>query len=192
MWRQTSTLSPPHALTLSQKQRVLEEMHLSVTEKRRRARELGIRPAEGETHADLGIANIPAAVHEAVKIFALKLTKALHYLHARQIVPLTASIRFRWFTSADLLRGSPPLPDAFVKMLHLPQPLRRNGTDLRDQFDYLYAVNRDEGLGAYACAFRKAFAFLSVLSIDPGVIERAVANAKEATGDMRDVFQRIQ
>lgn len=118
--------------------------------------------------------HVPPAAQKAIRIFAAKTTKALHYIHGKQRLLAGSTIRFAWFSNEALVRGRPTIPNELERVLGLGGEVRRGEINLKDQFDYKYALSADGATGIYYCFFRRAFAFISFVSVDQAVVEGVV------------------
>jgi hypothetical protein len=144
---------------------------------------LGVSPILDASDAEYQAVEIPAIVHEAMRAFMAKLSKALHFTHTRRSVPTTAGMRGHWFSNADSVRGQGALiPPDVERMLGFAGPIERSKRDLRGYFDYRYAVAPDGAIGAYLCAFGTAFLFMSIVTLDATVIEGIIARVEALPG----------
>ena len=159
------------------------QMVKSPNEARRSARQLGLHPPIGSTYQEIGIVNVPERLHEAVKTFAKKLTKAVYWRETSTIFPLNGQMMFNWFTNATVLQlGSIPIFDAMASFMGTPQTVARTGKDLSGQFAYKYAVRPKGELAVLQAYFGKSFGFVSIVSSAPNVLAKIVENAKEKSG----------
>ena len=156
---------------------VLRSMELSVVRKRQLARRAGIRPAAGETFADLPMIAIPEPATLAIPVFARKIAKALHFMHTGCIVPSSAAIEHRWYTNFNGVEQSIP-EDIFTVPSGIAN-LRRASVDLSNQFNYKYAAASSGDLSIFTIWFRFSFCINILLAFDPQVMERAKTEASE-------------
>ncbi len=164
----------------------------SAVEARAKARRLGLSPAPGRTHQQMGIANVPQATHACVEKLADKLTRALYYLHAGCIFPRDGGIQLRWFTNAQLLQhGHIDVLEVLKDMDGVSLPLKRNGRDLRDQFDYLYSVDPPGSLHMLRVVFGRAFGFVTLFSQIPGYLEQMECEIQAQQGSQESPFRFI-
>lgn len=164
----------------------------SAIEARAKARRLGLSPAPGRTHQQMGIANVPQATHACVEKLAGKLTKALYYLHAGDVFPRDGGIQFRWFTNAQLLQhGHIDVLEVMKEIHAVTLPLKRNGKDLRDQFDYLYSVDPPGSLHMLQAVFGRTFGFVTLFSQIPGHLEGIESEIQAQHGSHESPFRFI-
>ena len=144
--------------------------------------------------AELSALYVPPLAQRAIAIFAAKLTKALHYIHSgKKRLAEGSSIRFRWYSNQSLFEGEGrTIPEGIAVMLGLSGPVKRETRNLKDQFDYNYAMSADGSIAIYYCFFRRSFAFISFAAIDGAVLERAVDKLRATipTGT-KDALERI-
>jgi len=165
----------------------LPQIFMSPIEARRSARELGLRPPLGTTYQELGIINVPERMHDAVKAFARKLTKAIYWREKNRIFPSDGQIIFNWFTNATVLKsGSIPTFEAFESFMGTSKKVVRAGKDLSGQFSYKYAVHSDGDLAVLQARIGKSFGFVSIVSPASGVLTKIMTKVKQRTG--RDVM----
>ncbi len=170
---------------------VLHEMFTSsAVEARTNARRLGLRPEPGQTYQELGVVNVPEAAHIAVRILATKLTKAVYYQRTGSIFPVGGGIMFQWFTNAQKMEhGRIVLLEALSRIATMSEPLTRGGRDLKDQFDFLYSVEKEGALHMLQVTFGKVFGFVTIFSQTPGRLEAMEDQIKERTGSMDSPFE---
>lgn len=135
---------------------------------KRLAVRLGMKPAPGELYRDMPFMHLPEMVHKAVEVFAIKMTKTLHFHHTGLTVPAVYGFKHRWFTNASYMEGK--IPEEIFTIPAVVPVLRRSNVDLSDQFSYRYTVSADGQLGMYTVMLRFAFCFTAVLSFDSSVI----------------------
>lgn len=142
-----------------------EMFERSAVKARADARRLGIVPPKGMTYQELGIANIPEAMHRCVETLAAKLTKAVYFMEQGCIFPSDGDIGFNWFTNAQKQEhGSIAVLEALANVKAAEPVLVRNGKDLRDQFDYRYSVDEHAALHCLQVVFGKVFGFVTLFS----------------------------
>jgi hypothetical protein len=151
----------------------LQEMvNVSAVSARATARKLRLEPARGQTYQGLGIANVPEAMHACVATLAGKLTKAIYHQQRGRIFPADGGITFQWFTNAQHMEhGCIPILQSLQGILGASKPIRRNGQDLRDQFDYEYSSSQAGDLHLLRVAFGSVFGFVTIFSQTPGRLE---------------------
>ncbi len=176
-----------------QRRQLLHSMfETSVTERRQKAREVGWTPAPGQTYNDFPGIKLPPEVHDAVRHFAGKLTKALYWKETGKVFPADGGILFHWFTNANLLRdGRIPVLDGFSQLAPEAVVLRRNGKDLSDQFDVRVKVEDAAGLMLVMATFRRSFGFVTLGFVQPGAAERLLESVKAETGRGRGAFEML-
>lgn len=104
--------------------------------------------------------------------FGIKLGKALHYMHAKTIVPVDSVVSCKVFTNADMehldeevIQKINSLPD-FPKIAASKKPLN-------DQFTYKYVITEDKRKGAFTVMFGKdALLFLIVIDSSKDVFDQ--------------------
>ncbi|MDM0025921.1 hypothetical protein [Variovorax saccharolyticus] len=142
------------------------------TSARADARRLGMRPQAGQTYQELGIVDIPAAMHRSVETLAGKLTKAIFFQKTGTPFPSNGGLQFQWFTNAQRLEhGRIVILDAMAGISAMSAPISRAGRDLKDQFDYLYSVDEAGELHMLQVVFGTVFGFVSIFSQVPGRLE---------------------
>lgn len=142
-----------------------EMFERSAVKARSDARRLGMVPPKGMTYQELGIANIPDAMHRCVETLAAKLTKAVYFKEQGSIFPSDGDIAFHWFTNAQKQEhGAIAALEALANVKATEPMLIRNGKDLRDQFDYRYSADEGSALYCLQVVFGKVFGFVTLFS----------------------------
>jgi len=143
---------------------IVETLNLTANQKKTwlKRRHLELEP--GQTAAELPLAALKDSRFEsAVITFARKLFLALYYKHTGQPIPLNGGARFRWWTNAQdlsVLKSS-----AVQQLLNQFPQLRRQATNLSDQFDYRFATPVDNPrLYAFLVSFNTSFVMLGMTS----------------------------
>jgi len=149
---------------------VLHSMRMSAVRKRAAARRARMALGPGETFAELPLLAVPPEAQRAVDYFAKKIAKALHFKHTQKVVPLTASIKHRWFTNYNHIEGKVP-QEIFTIPTGVPT-LTRTNVKLTDQFNYLYIVSVDGTVGMYTIEFRQSFCICVMVAFEPGILDR--------------------
>ena len=165
---------------------------MTTRDKRIFSRETGVVPKFGETYADLPVVGVPEEFNIAMKVQAAKITKALHFKHTGMVVPINASIRFRWYTNVNVMRGDSPMVDEVMRMVQGSGPIKRNNTTLKDQFDYKYVIAPTNDVAIYTCVFGKSFGFISFLTFDPDILEDMMVRVRAENGFTNEGFIRAQ
>lgn len=149
-----------------------------------------VREKFGESLSSI---HVPPLAQLAIAIFAAKLTKALHYIHSGKRLAEGSSIRFRWYSNQSLFEGDGrTIPEGLAAKLGISGPIKREGRNLKDQFDYNYAMSADGNIAIYFCFFRRSFAFVSFAAIDGAVLERAVDKLRATIPvGTKDALERI-
>jgi hypothetical protein len=138
---------------------------------RRLAGKIGMTRGPGELYRELPLVRVPSIVHKAVDVFALKLTKALHFHHTGLIVPKDFGYKSRYFTNASKLAGE--IPEEVFTLTGGSPIFKREYVDLSGQFTYRYAVSDDGQIGMYTAMLRFAICVTSIVSFDPKIITDA-------------------
>jgi hypothetical protein len=163
---------------------------LSAVQARSIARRLNLRPGPGETYQELGIINIPPAMHSAVGNLATKLTKAIFYKQTGLILPNGAGIQFYWFTNAQRQEhGRIELLELLSGIVGLSPTLTRNGQDLSDQFDYSYSADQAGELHLLQVVFGTVFGFVTFFSQTVGRLEAINEDILAELGTRKNLFK---
>jgi hypothetical protein len=119
---------------------VYRSMHLSVTEKRSRMRQMGILPDPGRTTRDVPILSIDhPEFAEAAKTITRKLFCALYYFRTSRILGSGGGIVSFWTTNAHSMDEFLNAETLRPVLAQFP-PIRRGGAQLGDQFSCAYTV----------------------------------------------------
>lgn len=139
-----------------------ESLRLSLGEKRRALRTLGMPRQSGTPLSDVPLLSLrDARWHAAVSRYSGKLTRALFFHHANRIAPLDSEITSRWLTS--LMPDAADLVDRFAKLTDsLAVPVRQ-GRSLDEQFVYRFAVGDELDIAAFLILFGPSLCILSLL-----------------------------
>ncbi len=167
---------------------LVDEM-LGVTNEQRwkAAKKLGHQSQYSAAYQDFHIVTIPKRLHDIVKRFAAKLAKSLYHKHTSRIFPVVGSIRLKWITNADLALENNWFV-RFAAMLGGVPVLRRAGADLKDQFDYDYAISPAHDLAAFSVTFSTAVGMTIVMTTEVNAWERIESNAKDRGVTVNNVF----
>lgn len=161
---------------------LFEKMMLSASEARRRNRDLGLRPAPGQTHQETGAVKVPEEFHRAVCVLARKLAKGIYYSEAGRPFPNDACLLLNWFTNAELLRtGKYLLFDLLKELGGTAPPLQRSGKYLNDQFEYKLSLSPEKEFLVLQARFGNAFGLVVFGSAIPGKLEAIVTRLREQT-----------
>lgn len=159
---------------------LFERMMPSVSEARRKNRELGLRPAPGQTHQEAGAVKVPEEFHQAVCTLARKLAKGIYYREAGIPFPDDGCLILNWFTNADLLRTGKYLVFDLLKELGgTTPPLQRSGQYLNDQFEYKLSLSAEKDILVLQARFGNAFGLVVFGSTLPGKLEAIVTRLRE-------------
>ncbi len=156
---------------------------VSANEKRGFARRINWTPEPGMPAGQFPFIRLPSDFDSVVQEFATKLVKALHFEHARKIVPLGAGIKNWWFTNAQQLEGR--VPQEIFSTLGNSAVLVRGQRDLSPQFNYTFAVSDCGTVGMYTAWFRFSFVIHSMLCFDAEVIS-GVESRATAHGELEN------
>ena len=154
-------------------------LEISTNEKKRFAKRANMLPKAGQTFREIPLVHIPDSLHFAVKVFAAKLVKALHFKHTGLVVNPDVGLLFRWFTNANKLIGELYFLPEITNGLTFPQRIVRNNVDLRDQFDYGHFISEDKNIAVYRCFFGYSFGFEVFLINDKATFEDCIMEAKK-------------
>lgn len=114
---------------------------------------------------DMGALNVSGPlVNACVRRFALKLVCALHYIHSGKIIPDTGGVFARWYTNANKMDGT--LPTEIFQITQERPVIKRQRTNLGQQFEYEYAIGEDGRIGAYFITFRFSFAIQAFVHLE--------------------------
>lgn len=161
---------------------LFEKMMPSATEARRSNRELGLQPAPGQTHREAGPVKVPKEFHDAVCVFARKLSKGIYYREAGVAFPGDGCLLLTWFTNADILRtGKYPAFDALKELAGVAPPLQRGGTYLNDQFEYKLSISPERDVFVLQARFGHSFGVVIFGSTLVGKLESMVTKLREQT-----------
>src|SRR5690606_18406037 len=88
-------------------------------------------------------------LNQSMQIFGTKLCLALHYEHAKKIVPSSGNVAIRWFSNYEKLTNQLPenIPDIFNGI----GTLKQGQWDVIEQFEYTWGIAGDGYYGVYCC-----------------------------------------
>ncbi len=159
---------------------LFERMLFSANEARKHNRELGIQPRPGLTQQQAGAVRITEEFHEAVKIFAAKLTKGIYYNATNSIFPNDGCLLLNWFSNADLIRdGRYTIFDLFGNIGGEAPRLMRTGVFLNDQFEYKLSLSPVQDVLIIQARFGASFGFVVFGSLIPGHLEEIVTRLRQ-------------
>lgn len=161
----------------------VRRMMPSHIEARRRNRALGIRPGPGQLHQDVAPVSVPVEFNDAVKTFALKLSKAIYFRESNLAFPNTGMLTLHWFTNVELLRQTRyPI---FERMASLPgksPQLVRGGRFLNDQFEFKFTFSDDRQVFVLQARIGQSFGLVVYGSLAPRILEAAIAGLEAKYG----------
>lgn len=159
---------------------MFEKITPSASEARRHNRELGLKPALGQTHQESGMVKVPEELHEAVCVLAKKLAKGIFYRETRHIFPDEGCLLLNWFTNADLVRdGKYIVFDLLKKISGEVPPTVRAGKYLRDQFEYKLSISPEQNVFILQARFGAAFGLAVFGSTIPGLLESGITRLRD-------------
>ena len=162
--------------------RLFSKMMVSAREACRQNRELGIRPAPGQTHQEASGVRVPDEIHKAVCVFAQKLSKGIFYREAGMVFPDEGCLLLNWFTNVDLIRsGKYPLFELLKGVGGKAPTLQRSGKHLNDQFEYKISLSPENEFLTLQARFGNAFGLVVFGSTLPGRVEAIVTRLREET-----------
>jgi len=161
---------------------LFEKMMPSAAEARRKNREIGLRPTPGQTHQEAGAVKLPMEFHNAVCVFARKLSKGIYYRETGKPFPDDGCLLLTWFTNADILRtGTYPAFDALKALAGTAPPLQRGATYLNDQFEYKLSISTDLKIFVLQARLGHSFGVVVFGSTLVGKLEGIVTQLREQT-----------
>lgn len=160
---------------------MLEKMMPSAVEARRNNRKLGIAPALGQTHQEVGGVKVPEEFHVAVCTLARKLAKGIYYRETGKVFPISGCLLLNWFTNADLLREGKYIVFDLLKEIggNIP-PVQRTGVFLNDQFEYKISFSPEADIIVLQARFGHAFGFVVFGCTIPGHLEAIITRLRES------------
>ena len=125
---------------------------------------------------------VPKEFHDAVCVFARKLSKGIYYREASVVFPDDGCLLLTWFTNADILRtGKYPAFEALKELSGVAPPLQRGGTYLNDQFEYKLSISPDQDVFVLQARFGHSFGVVIFGSTLVGKLEGMVTKLREQT-----------
>lgn len=152
--------------------------NVSLRQKRNFAKKAKLAKRQGESLADIPMVRIPPRAAKAVEVFAAKVTKAVYYKITTKILPLEAAIYFAWYTNEQTVKGETQFLDEIMQGLIGEAQIKRDKVNLNDQFYYSYAVSPEHDLMMMVCFIGKSFCFISMLSVNPLMIQKIFDKTK--------------
>lgn len=161
---------------------LFQKMTPTASEARRRNRDLGLRPAPGQTHQEAGVVKVPEEFHQAVCVLARKLAKGIYYREVGSPFPDNGCLLLNWFTNADLLRtGKYIVFDLLKELGGTAPPLQRSGKYLNEQFEYKLSLSQEKDILVLQARFGNAFGLVVFGSTLLGKLEAIVTRLREQT-----------
>jgi len=161
---------------------MFSKMMLSVREARRQNRELGLKPAPGQTHQEASGVKVLDEFHQAVCVLARKLAKGIFYRETGTVFPDEGCLLLNWFTNADLFRsGKYPIFELLKELGGNAPQLQRSGKHLNDQFEYKSSLSPEKEFLVLQARFGNAFGFVVFGSTLPRRLEAIVERLREQT-----------
>lgn len=177
--RQTGLMAMAH----KQFPGMFERMLPTAVDARRKNRVLGVKPAHGQTHQEVGGINVTPEMNRAVGVLAAKLTKGIYYREAGQIFPGHGCLMVNWFSNEQIVRsGKYPVFELLQQLGGIVPAVQRSGKYLHDQFQYKLNLSNDRELVVVQAQFGRAFGMVVVGSTNPGQLEALVARMRERFG----------
>ena len=136
---------------------------LSRVETRKHLRERQLTSAQfpgGEVY----VVKLPTVFLDALDRYAVKLGKALYYLHTGKILPSSGHIHSKALTNAEFM--SPNFPLEKFEVFRTSPPMSRGNRDLSNQFAYRYGVPEEGGGAGFVVQFRESVAMLILVFED--------------------------
>lgn len=143
---------------------------LSANQKRGLAKKHNLPLGIGESYGELPVVKVPDSWIKSVDVVSIKLIKALHYKHAKKIIPCDAGIKTRWWTNAQYQSGT--FPKELTELMGGHIPLKRDNVNLNSQFSYNYKISEDGRIGMYCIYFRLSFCSVGLVSFDPSLLNK--------------------
>jgi hypothetical protein len=152
------------------------------------------RPVLAELGPGVSVMNAESPIlNLAMRIFAYKLTCALHFEQTGNIVPADGAVGFRWFSNYDAVKGDIPSP--IFELAQGVGTLQQGKWTVADQFNYTWAVADTNEAGLYVGYFRQSFivaGFVWPPSREIGEPERvSIKRPATAIADLVSEFQQI-
>lgn len=131
---------------------------MRANDKRRAMRERGMLKPRGMFLDEIPMMSMPPNYRAPFDLFARRLTCALYYKHMGSVMPLSHTIRTEFFQTAS------PGVEELVQNLMPSMPgrpeIRRQRTDLGDQFYYIWFQDDTLKQFAFAAGFADSYLFI--------------------------------
>ena len=141
-------------------------------EARRANRDLGVIPKPGQTHQDIAGVKVVPEIHDAVGVFAAKLSKGIFYRENKKIFPATGCLAMTWFTNAEISRdGEHEIFELLKSVLGSAPVLLRSRSELNEQFSYKFCIGEADTLFILDVRIGNAFRILILGCTELGKLE---------------------
>jgi len=165
----------------------------SATEARSNNRQLGIEPAQGLTHQEMGILNINDETRAAIRVFAKKLAKGITYFETGLIFKNEDCLALNWFTNANVIKDGGYKVFEFLSHINGVTPqLSRNRLILNNQFEYKFSLSDDKNLILIQAKFGESFCLVITGCMTPGHLEDLLEKTYQDLGRDYQPFEIIQ
>lgn len=154
-------------------------MLLTSSEARRFNRKMGLKPAVGKTHQDVGGVHLPDEFNEAVCVVATKLGKGIYYNQTLTPFPEDGCIILHWFTNTELIQhGEYPVFKALSTIGGAVPVMKRQKHSLSDQCEYKLTATRDYNYLAVQARFFDSFGMVLMMCSQRGQLESMMSKVK--------------
>jgi hypothetical protein len=151
---------------------LIEKMFPTATEARRLNKTFGLRAPPGKTQQESGVSKCPAEIHQAIAVFAAKLSKAIYYLETEKIFPENGELVMKWTANSELVsRGGYTLIETLTDLPGVEPVLKRGGTHLNSQFAYKLSMANENEFFAIQAVFGFGFSIVVFGSTTVGEFE---------------------
>lgn len=165
----------------------------SATEARVNNRQLGIAPAAGMTHQEMGVLNINDETRKAIKVFAKKLTKGIAYVEEGLIFSNDHCLALNWFTNANVIKdGGHKVFEILSHIGGVTPKLSRNRVILNNQFEYKFSISEDKELILIQAKFGESFFLVINGCMKAGHLENLLEKIYQDLGKDYRPFEIIQ
>jgi hypothetical protein len=162
---------------------LLEELEIPTEQEELAVRQLGVDPDSGIMRADGPV------LTRHMKVFGAKMGFALHHEALSAPVPPEGGVLPIWYSNVQALRGE--LPQDLMRFLPEFNTLRMGKMEVSDQFEFSWAVTKEQRNTFVFATFRKAFAVAAFTAMERPFFERHNIPPSEifAPGDFRGSFE---
>jgi hypothetical protein len=162
--------------------KLVKQLLPSAIEAKRKNRDLGITPAPGKTHADVGVVNITQEMQNAVSTFSKKLAKAIYHMHTKTIFPSDGCLLLGWFTNVEFVRESGFIPfNVLNDIAGVTPSIERSGKSLDNRFRYKFSITNDSKLFALQAMFGNSFGLIVFGCTQSGQLEGVINELRMST-----------